>query len=238
MNATQILLVNPCTMERTCMGNWLSSQPTIKVLGQAADGPEAIRKSRAATVPHVVLTELFLPGWSGIELTRRMQILPRRPQVIAFSSVTDEWIVDQLAYAGAYEYMDKSQSMESLLHTVQAAGQAPKSGVTPLQARVCQPKERQIPDQDLRVPVEWGLTNREAQVLQSLILGLDNREIADHLCIAARTVQTHFQRIYAKLNVHSRTHALMVGLRTCLIMEPLGSPKELGAILRELSQPE
>ncbi len=177
----------------------LQSTGEFEIVGQAVDGQEAVCLAEELH-PDVVLIDVQMPKMDGIEATYR--IIQRIPttQVVILSSFDQDEYIYQGIQAGARGYLLKDSGLEELLNVVRVAARGESllspNIATRLVKRISTPQEQP------------NLTNRERDVLHLLARGLRNREIADQLRIAERTVKSHITNIIAKLGVRSRTEAV------------------------------
>ena len=195
----------------------LSAQPEIEVVGEAADGAQAL-KLVAETQPHVVLMDIRMPGLDGIEATR--QITTARVLILTTFG-HDEYVVEALR-AGASGFILKDATPEELVHAVRvvASGESllAPAVTTTLLARV-------LPNLSA-TPVPGGieqpgclseLTDREVEVLRLVATGRSNAEIAALLFVSEATVKTHVSHILAKLGLRDRVQAVVTAFEEGLV---------------------
>ncbi len=163
-------------------------------------------------IPQVVLMDIELPGMNGIEGVRRLKARSPTSQVIMLTVHEDNEQVFDAICAGASGYLLKSAPAEDILNAIMVAqrGGAPMNGQ--IARKVLQMFQRFATPQ-----TEYGLTERELEILQHLVDGRTKRQIADVLFISFYTVDTHLRNIYAKLHVHSRSGAVAKALKERLI---------------------
>ncbi len=203
----RILLVDDQRLMRDGLRTLLELEGDLEVVGEAADGTEAL-ESYAAVRPDVVLMDVRMPKMDGVESTRRL--IGRWPtaQVIILTTFDDDEYVFEGLRAGARGYLLKDVSGHELAEAVRtvAAGGAliePSIARKVLSefARLAPPARP--PEDGLPEP----LSEREQEVLQALALGLSNREIAIRLSLAEGTVKNYVTSILQKLGVRDRTQA-------------------------------
>ena len=187
----------------------LQEDPRLTVVGEAADGAEAVAQTLALT-PDVVLMDIELPDMSGIEATRRIRAACPQTRVLILT-VSDR-NADLLGAfkAGARGYLLKhvdSREVLDAIHRV-AAGEAilPPNLAARLLDHLTKPE-----------PAPEELTDREKEVLQHIAQGLGNKEIAAALNISENTVKTHVRHILSKLNLRSRAEAAAYAVRVGLV---------------------
>ena len=204
---TRILLVDDQRLMRDGLRTLLELEGDLEVVGEAADGTEAL-ESYAAVQPDVVLMDVRMPKMDGVEATRRL--IGRWPaaRVIILTTFDDDEYVFEGLRAGARGYLLKDVSGHELAEAVRtvAAGGAliePSIARKVLSefARLAPPARP--PEEGLPEP----LSEREREVLQTLTLGLSNREIAIRLSLAEGTVKNYVTSILQKLGVRDRTQA-------------------------------
>jgi DNA-binding NarL/FixJ family response regulator len=195
----------------------LGAQPGIEVVGEAADGAEAVR-GVAATSPDVVLMDIRMPGLDGIEATR--QITGARVLVLTTFG-HEEYVVEALR-AGASGFILKDATPEELTHAVRvvAAGESllAPSVTTTLLARVLPGLgHRTAPATLGRAAPLPELTEREVEVLRLVATGRSNVEIAAVLFVSEATVKTHVSHILAKLRLRDRVQAVVAAFEAGLV---------------------
>ena len=176
------------------------------VVGTAADGPAAVRRTRA-TVPDVLVLDLNLPEMNGDEVCRAISDLPTK--VLILSASGEERDVLAAVKAGASGYLVKSASPEEIRAAVTATG-AGEAVFTPGLAglvlgefREMRTRSRDTDSRQDAAPVP-ELTERETEVLRLVAMGMTAKEIAADLVLSHRTVQNHVQNILGKLHLHNR----------------------------------
>jgi two-component system, NarL family, response regulator LiaR len=204
----RILLVDDHTVVRKGLRTFLSYDPELEVVGEAADGAEALRLARELT-PDVVLMDLLMPVMDGIAATAAIRRALPETEVLALTSVLEDASVVGAVRAGAIGYLLKDTQAEALCQAIKAAaaGQVqltPKAAARLLQA-ISAPESPE------------ALTERETEVLQLLAQGYSNKQIARSLHNTEKTIKTHVSRILSKLGVQSRTQATLYAIRTGLV---------------------
>ncbi|MCL4560191.1 MAG: response regulator transcription factor [Chloroflexi bacterium] len=205
----RILLVDDQTMFRDGMRVLLSSQPDFQIVGEAADGEEALRKA-SALHPDVTLMDLRMPVLDGAAATRRLRAsLPEIRVIVLTTFAEDEAIFDGLR-SGAIGYLLKDAPTEKLYEAIRAAARGESFLQPSVAARVVAEFARlseQTPTwaQALAEP----LSTREMEILRLLANGATNREIASQLVLAEGTVKNHVTGILSKLGVDDRTRAAL-----------------------------
>jgi DNA-binding NarL/FixJ family response regulator len=194
----------------------IESEPGLTVLGEAADGAEAIAVSRR-TSPDVVLMDIRMPVMDGIAATRVLAADGERPRVLILTTFDlDEYVFNALR-GGASGFMLKDRPPEELLAAVRviAKGEAllaPNITRRLISHFVRQPDPHRPPPGALE-----QLTVREREVLTLIALGLSNAEIADKLVMSVPTAKTHVSRILAKLGAHDRAQLVVMAYQSGLV---------------------
>jgi len=206
----RILVVDDHPVLREGLVAVLSTQSDFEVVGEAADGSEAVRLAGALR-PDVILLDLEMPGMDGVAALKGLRDSGSGARAVVFTAYdTDERIASSLR-AGARGYLLKGASREEIfaaIRTVHAGGALFGPGVAP---RLLLDRSNEGPD---------TLTPRESEVLALLAEGLPNKEIAARLFITERTAKFHVGSIIAKLGVHNRTEAVAVATRRGLVEPP------------------
>lgn len=213
----RILLADDHSVVRQGLRMFLALDPELEVIGEAADGAEAVRLARQLQ-PDVVLMDLLMPVMDGISATSAIRRDLPHVEVIALTSVLEDASVVGAVRAGAIGYLLKDTRADELCRAIKAAA-AGQVQLSP-QAAARLMREVRTPDSP------ETLTERETEVLKLLAQGRANKEIANILVIGEKTVKTHVSNILAKLNVQSRTQAALYAIRIGLVApEHTGEPE-------------
>jgi NarL family two-component system response regulator LiaR len=206
--AIRILIVDDHGVVRQGLRMYLGLDPELEVVGEAANGAEALRLTHELE-PDVVLMDLLMPVMDGIAATEAIRRELPHVEVIALTSVLEDSAVYGAMRAGAIGYLLKDTQAGELCRAIKAAAAGQVQMSPPVAARLL----REVPAPQQPEP----LTERETEVLQQLALGRSNKEIAAELVIAEKTVRTHVSNILAKLGVSSRTQAVLHAVRSGLV---------------------
>lgn len=209
MSPVRVLLVDDQAMFREGLRTLFSVQPDLNVVGEAANGEEAVELADQLE-PDVVLMDLRMPVLDGAAATRR--ITERHPEcrVIVLTTFDDNEAVFEGLRAGAVGYLLKDASSEKLFEAVRAAARGESFLSPSVAAKVVSEFARlsrrtAVRSRELVEP----LTERELDVLRLVGTGATNREIAETLMIAEGTVKNHLTSVYGKLAVSDRTQAAL-----------------------------
>jgi DNA-binding NarL/FixJ family response regulator len=207
-NKISVLLVDDHSLVRLGFRRMLEDAPDLKVVGEATDGEEAVRLAQDLR-PRVILMDCALPGVSGLLATRR--ILEKLPDtaILMLSMHSEDTLVKQALQAGARGYILKSAVDMELVTAVRnvAAGQ------TVLDPQLARPAT-------LKGERDYGLTARELEILQLIVDGMSNKEIATQLDLSANTVAVHRANIMDALGIHKTAELVVYAIRNGLVNIP------------------
>ncbi|MFO7320302.1 MAG: response regulator transcription factor [Chloroflexota bacterium] len=204
----RILIADDHAVVRQGLRMFLTLDSDLEVVGEAADGQQALQLARELH-PDVVLMDLLMPVMDGIQATSTLKQTMPDIEVIALTSVLEDSSVVSAIRAGAIGYLLKDTEADELIRAIKAAanGQvqlSPKAAAR-LMREVRAPESPEV------------LTERETEVLRLLAQGKSNKEIAHILTISEPTVKTHVSSILGKLHVSSRTQAALHAARIGLV---------------------
>lgn len=218
MEKLRILLADDHVLFRKGIASLLKIRRDMEVVGEASDGIETIKLAQEL-VPDIILMDVNMPGCDGLEATRQIrQDLPEVQIIMLTVSDDDEDLFTAIRY-GAKGYLLKNLDPEQLFDMLEGVrqGEAPISGA--MAAKILQ--EFRQPEQSQPEPPEPVdmLTPREIEVLQQVVEGATNKEIAEILCITENTVKIHLRNILEKLHVQNRIQAAVQAVRQGLTEE-------------------
>ena len=215
MNPVRILLADDHTVMRNGLRLLLERQPNLQVVGEAADGRQAVALCESAN-PDVVIMDIGMPNLNGIEAAR--QIVNRNPRtaIAILSMHSDESYVIRALKAGARAYLLKDSAEADLLAAVRALTEG-KSFFSPAISKILvEDYMRQLESRGVEDTYEL-LTNREREILQLLAEGRTNKVVANMLNLSLYTVETHRTHILQKLNLHSVPELILYAVRKGII---------------------
>ena len=201
----RVVLADDHALVREGTAELLERAGGIRVVGQAADGLEAVRLVQALQ-PNVLLLDLALPGLDGLEVARRTRATSPSTAVVALTAHDEQAYVLAMLEAGATGYLSKVSRGHEVVQAVRAAA----AGETVFSPTIASSVKQRALGVGGRVS---ALTPRELDVLRAAARGLGNKQIGAELGLSARTVQTHLTNIFGKLGVSSRTEAILLALR-------------------------
>ncbi len=210
-STTKIMLVEDHVLVREGTKEMLDREDDMEVVAEAGDGEEAVRLADEHALDIVVM-DIALPKLNGIQATRRIKSTHPGTAVLVLTAYDDDEYIFALLEAGAAGYLLKDVSTEELVEAIRAV-QAGESMLHPAIARKVINRFSRFSEENGRETPSEELTERELEVLQFAGKGITNREIADRLSISHRTVQAHLSHIFSKLDVGSRTEAVVHALR-------------------------
>jgi len=205
---TRLLIVDDHTIVREGLRLLLEDAPEIEVVGEAANGLQAVEQA-AALQPEVILLDLMMPGLSGLEAARR--ILAQQPQcrIIVLTSFAEGPDVRAAMQMGVAGYLLKDVLKEDLLLAIARAARGEPVLHPEAQRKLIQHIANPTPETE-------PLTERETEVLKCIARGLSNREIAEALHITEGTVKGHVSNILSKLHLQDRTQAALYAVKNGL----------------------
>ena len=211
----RVLIVDDHAVVRQGLKSFLRTQDDIVVVGEAADGEEALTQLQRLR-PDVILMDLVMPGVDGIAATRRIHEASPDTKVIVLTSFTQDEQVIAAVKAGASAYLLKDVRPQELGQAIRAVF----GGDVQLHPYAAAKLMQEVAASGTGAAKPDALTNREGDVLRLLARGMSNKEIASTLGVAEKTVKTHVSHILHKLNLADRTQAALYAVREHLADSP------------------
>jgi len=201
----RVMLVDDHGMVRKGLAAYLSSAADILLAGEARDGQEAVELCEQLR-PDVVLMDLVMPKMDGVAATRLIRQRCPEVRIVALTSFQERDLVRDALQAGAISYLLKDVTGEALAEAIRSA-HAGRSTLAPEAVRAL------IQDKEDDLQLIEPLTDREREVLEWLVQGLENPEIAVRLTISPSTVKVHVSNILSKMGVANRKEAIALALK-------------------------
>jgi NarL family two-component system response regulator LiaR len=209
-DAIEVLVCDDHPVVRQGLRTFLATQEGITVVGEAADGEEAVAKA-LELLPDVVLMDLVLPKVGGVEAIRRIRDESPSTRIIVLTSFAEDEQVFPSIKAGAAGYLLKDVEPTAIAEAIRTVHR----GEALLHPAVAARLMREVAEE--RPSAEERLTERELDVLRLLARGLPNKLIARELVVSEKTVKTHVSNILAKLHLADRTQAALYAVRERLV---------------------
>jgi len=211
LDKIKVILADDHVVVREGTRQLLEREADIEVVGEAGDGEEATDLA-ARLCPDVVLMDIAMPRLNGIEATRRIKGLRPSTAVLILTAYDDDQYITALLEAGAAGYLLKNVRGHELIEAIRAV----HGGESVLSPSVA----RKVLNRFVATPAKSGekqpldpISEREMEVLKLAAQGMSNKDIGGELRLSARTVQAHLGHIFTKLDVGSRTEAVLYGLK-------------------------
>jgi DNA-binding NarL/FixJ family response regulator len=220
----RVLIADDQPLMRTGFRMILDAEPDLVVVGEAADGAEAVRLAAGARAD-VVLMDVRMPGMDGIEATRRLAGDGVRDPVRVLILTTfdlDEYVLSALR-AGASGFLLKDVPPEDLVDAIKVVAAGDALLAPSVTRRLLDRFAASLPDPAATRPAALDtLTARELEVLGLVARGMSNAEIAEHLVVSETTVKTHVGRVLAKLDLRDRVQAVVLAYETGIVRPGAG----------------
>ncbi len=211
MNKITVLIVDDHTLVRDGIRSLLELVTDVEVVGEAANGKEALEKVKELA-PEVVLMDLAMPVMTGLEATRRICKEFPDTKVIALTQYDDSEYVIPVIEAGARGFVTKMVAFSELASAIQAVHRG-DSFLSPSAANALVEEYQQKDAKDAGKDSYERLTDREREVLKLVVEGKTVREIADMLVVSPKTVESYKTSLMNKLDIHSKTDLIKFAIR-------------------------
>ena len=211
----RVVLADDQQLVRTGLRMILSAEDGIEVVGEAADGAEAVQVCATAT-PDVVLMDVRMPVLDGIDATRAVTAQPAAPRVLVLTTFDLDDVVYDALRAGASGFLLKDAPEERLVTAIRVVAEGGSLFAPSVTRRLIEEFARRRSGPRPEVAFE-ALTERESEVLRQVARGLSNAEIAQALYVTENTVKTHVARILMKLGLRDRVQAVVLAYESGLV---------------------
>src|SRR5437870_1397027 len=214
----KILVVDDHPVVRKGLQLCLAREQRLKIVGEAADGDEAVRKARDLE-PDLVLMDISMPRMNGLAVTEVLRKQSPKVKILVLSVHSNKEYIFRIIQAGAHGYVSKEASPEELLRAIESVAQ----GQTFYAPQIAQAALNEFVSSGGKKQPFVQLTTREREVLALIAEGQSNKEVARRLGIGVRTIETHRERIMEKLNIHTIAGLTRFAIRNGVIS--LDEPK-------------
>ena len=210
-NMIRIVLADDHTMVREGLRERLAQAEGLDVIGEAADGREALRLAQALE-PDVLILDMEMPELTGAEVARRLQEAQSPVRILALSAYDDAEYIAELLDTGAAGYFTKEENLDTIVAAVRGIAAGEQGWLSRRVAATVMRLQRDgAPEPD------HGLSEREVEVLRYVAEGQTNPQIAEVLFLSEHTVRNHLANIYSKLGLRNRVEAVAWAWRNGLI---------------------
>lgn len=203
----RVMVVDDHTVVRKGLCSLLTAKYGLEVVGEAADGIEAVDQARDLR-PDVILMDLIMPRKTGLEAIIEIKKENPRARILVLTSFSEDAQIAAAIKAGAMGYVLKDASPDELIHTIRGV----HMGKLSIPAEMMQIVLAESTDKADKGSLDVELTAREIDVLRHLAAGQSNQEIADALGVSTTTVRTHVSNILRKLELENRTQAALYAI--------------------------
>ena len=208
----QVLVVEDHAVVREGLCSLLTARYGVKVIGEAADGVEAVEKA-VALKPDVILMDLAMPRMTGLEAILKIRQTEPHTRILVLTSFSEDAKISAAIKAGAMGFLLKDSSADDLAHAIQGVYRGnlslPQGLAQKVMAGLLGAESNASPTEEL--------TRRELDVLKCLAQGMSNAEIAEALSVSVPTVHSHVHNLLGKLNLTSRTQAALYAVEIGLV---------------------
>jgi two-component system response regulator NreC len=215
MPKIRILVCDDHTILRDGIRLLLNAQPDMEVVGEAADGHEAVKKARSLK-PDIILMDIAMPELNGLEATRQIRRDNPDARVLVLTMYESDEYIARMLETGVLGYVLKKMAGSELVHAIYAINQGEAFLYPSITKRLVEDYLRRVETGQERASFN-GLTDREREVLQLITEGHHNQQIAQILNLSVRTVQNHRAHIMEKLGMHDRGELIKYAIQKGII---------------------
>ena len=210
MASIKVVIADDHPVVRLGIRTMLERAEDIQIIGEAVNGPDALRLAKELT-PDVLLLDMEMPGMEGSEVAQKLNAERTNVRILALSAHEDRYYIQQLLANGASGYLVKDEVPETIIDAVRGVYQGEQGWVS---RRIAALMTAWVSD---REEMTGELSDRETEVLRWMVAGHTNLEIAQELGISQKTVEKHLDSIYTKLKVLSRVEAAVRAIKEGLV---------------------
>lgn len=208
---TTILLADDHPLLRQSIRNILEKQPDFRVVGEVENGEDAVKLANEMN-PNVILMDITMPKMDGLEATRQIKEAHPEIAVLVLTIHSDDQHIVSILQAGAAGYLTKSVFGEEVVQSVRGVVAGEMVLSSSIGKRLLQHAALH-PSKPVSLDAGEKLSIREIEIIRLAARGMSNKLIADELGLSLRTVKGHLANIFSKLDVSSRTEAVITGLK-------------------------
>lgn len=212
---TRILIADDHPLLRESLCQALSDQEDMDVVGNACDGEETIELA-SQLKPDIIVMDIMMPKLNGIEASKKIKEMIPNIAILILTAYDDDDYVLGLLEAGAAGYLLKSARGQDIVEAIRSI----QAGESVLHPNIIEKLLKRAMDTSTKIEkskIRDHLSERELEMLRLLATGMSNKQIAEELCLSLRTVKAHMSSIFTKMNVASRSEALVEALRVGFI---------------------
>lgn len=216
MKKTRVLIVDDHTLVRDGIRALLTLAADIEVVGEAANGMEALEKMKEL-LPDVVLLDLAMPIMNGLDTTRKIRKEFPKTKVLALTQYDDSEYVVPVIEAGARGFVTKAAAFSELATAIQAVANGDSYLSPSAASALIEEHQQKVASPNGDKDTYQSLTDREREVLKLVVEGYTAKEIGNMLCVSAKTVEWHKTSLMNKLNIHNKTELIKFAIRRAII---------------------
>ena len=211
----RVLIIDDHALMRDAVKVHLDNVPDIRVVGEGCDGEEAIELCRRLN-PDVIIMDIAMPRLNGLEATRQIKHISPEVEVLVLTVHDNIEHILKILEAGAAGYLTKSILGDKLIQAVRSVATGESVLSDDIMNKLLKHALR-YPTSNPDIDLSSKFSSREWEVFKMTAKGLSNKQIAQEMGLNLRTIKGHLANIFSKLNVNSRTEAVILGLRTGLL---------------------